>query len=238
MILFLVANPEMDAMHAINILVDEKLRAGDLWGTGFPYASLPNQGANMRREMFVSGGREQNLPGRSFSPAPLSQPVLPSLNDSMTCKRPCVGRIIGSKGSTIKEIQQRSGTVIRINQDVPFGADCEIRFSGSTSGVEMAKEMILQIIGTGSQPGINMNHGNTGGYVIPQPPQQSIKSYMQQTQNHVVYQQTAYPMAPVPVPAPVAIDPGWKAISSPDGQIYYWNERTGVSQWQKPSGMV
>ena len=29
----------------------------------------------------------------------------------------------------------------------------------------------------------------------------------------------------------------WKSATSPDGQIYYYNERTGETQWDKPMGM-
>lgn len=51
MILFLVANPSMEAMQSLNMLVDDKLRNGGQWGSGPPYPNLPNQGQNM-----VSGG--------------------------------------------------------------------------------------------------------------------------------------------------------------------------------------
>lgn len=41
-----------------------------------------------------------------------------------------------------------------------------------------------------------------------------------------------------PPPAPVAIAQSeWKSAASPDGQVYYYNERTGVTQWDKPAGM-
>lgn len=29
----------------------------------------------------------------------------------------------------------------------------------------------------------------------------------------------------------------WKAAAAPDGQTYYYNEKTGESSWEKPPGM-
>jgi far upstream element-binding protein len=55
MIMFLVANPMMDALTSLNLLVDDKLRGGGAWGTGPPYPNLPNQGYNMTPDM-VAGG--------------------------------------------------------------------------------------------------------------------------------------------------------------------------------------
>ena len=42
--------------------------------------------------------------------------------------------------------------------------------------------------------------------------------------------------APVSVPAPVVS--AWKAATSPDGQVYYYNEQTGATQWNKPPGFA
>lgn len=52
------------------------------------------------------------------------------------------------------------------------------------------------------------------------------------------YQQYSAPTPPVPYGAP----PGppvsdWKSASAPDGQVYYYNERTGETTWNKPPGM-
>jgi len=29
----------------------------------------------------------------------------------------------------------------------------------------------------------------------------------------------------------------WKAATAPDGQTYYYNEKTGATSWEKPVGM-
>jgi len=28
---------------------------------------------------------------------------------------------------------------------------------------------------------------------------------------------------------------GWKALATPDGRLYYWNERTGATTWERPT---
>lgn len=43
------------------------------------------------------------------------------------------------------------------------------------------------------------------------------------------------PVVP-PRQAPLQVS-AWKAAPAPDGQIYYYNERTGETQWEKPAGM-
>jgi hypothetical protein len=45
-----------------------------------------------------------------------------------------------------------------------------------------------------------------------------------------------------PLPALYGSVPGapvsdWKSATAPDGQVYYYNERTGETTWQKPHGM-
>ena len=47
MIQFLTANPTMDAMQALSMLMDEKNRPGAKWGAGPPYNSMPNGGIGM-----------------------------------------------------------------------------------------------------------------------------------------------------------------------------------------------
>jgi rRNA processing protein Krr1/Pno1 len=68
-----------------------------------------------------------------------------------------MGRVIGQKGVTINDLQKRSGCDIQINQNVPVGMDCEINIKGSRQGIEMAKQMIQEIIELGP------NHSYAGG---------------------------------------------------------------------------
>jgi len=155
MVAFLAANPEVEAVQALNMLVDEKLRTATPWGSGPPYRNLPNQGAGMKPEML--GGSRSHVGASNdlmLTPAVLTQNTYQmgsaSRSELIYCKKQYIGRIIGSKGSTIKDLQQRSGSVIQIKQDVPYGADCEVTISGSNDGVEMAKQMIQQIIQGGA----------------------------------------------------------------------------------------
>ena len=284
----------------------------------------PGGGSAMNR--FLGGGGAMAAGPGAFS-------------DLMYAKKQFMGRIIGAKGITINDLQRRSGTDIQINQDVAPGQDCEIRVKGNREGVDMAKQMINQIIeigpnhpfaggqsGGGGGGGGSYGGGGGGGYG-----QQNFGGYGQQqydyqqqygqapydqqqnyqevqgfggqqqvqqqqpggynsqqygAQHHQqqppVHQQQSYnsmqnyaglpavnsgsgpppsyggqPMAPQhqqqqqqpyggypqqqqpppPAAAPAAIDSGWKSTTTPDGQTYYWNERTGATQWEKPPGM-
>jgi len=106
----------------------------------------------------------------------------------------------------------------------------------------------------GQQPAAAAAYGQNQGYYTPQ--QQQQQQQQQQhgyAQHHGQYAQSqqaqAYPqqyygggVAVAPgigagmVGAPV-IAPMWKAATAPDGQTYYYNEKTGESSWEKPPGM-
>ena len=48
------------------------------------------------------------------------------------------------------------------------------------------------------------------------------------------------PVEPVPV-LPVASKPiiyEWKEVKTADGRIYYWNKKTGVTQWERPKTTI
>lgn len=68
-----------------------------------------------------------------------------------------MGRIIGSKGVTINDLQKQSGCDIQINQNVPQGRDCEITIKGTRKGIDQAKKMLNDIISMGP------NHPYAGG---------------------------------------------------------------------------
>lgn len=210
-----------------------------------------------------------------------------------------MGRIIGSKGVTVNDLQRRSGCDIQINQDVPLGQDCEITIKGPREGIESAKRMIQEIIeigpqhpyaggmgsgygggggaggggyqqqqqydqsaygqqnpyqqagaygqgggggyGYGQQAGYMGGHGG-GGYGQPQQQAAAVAAPMaggyhgaSQQQHQQASQYGGYPQQQAAVPAPAASP--WKAATAPDGQVYYYNERTGETQWEKPAGV-
>lgn len=78
-----------------------------------------------------------------------------------------------------------------------------------------------------------------GGYQQPQQPQQPY-GYQQQQQPQQ-YPQQQQPFG-YQQPAPMGLQGGaivspWKVATAPDGQSYYYNEKTGATTWEKPAGM-
>jgi KH domain/WW domain len=217
-----------------------------------------------------------------------------------------MGRLIGSKGITINDLQKRSGCDIQINQNVPPGQDCEITLRGTRQSIELAKSMIGEIQtlgpnhpyagGNGGQPSdpyagagytgydqsqgyggyqqqppqpVQPQYGGYGGYgqqpnqpapglmsapygqpqpampygqpvpgaMSSQPPSQAFGGYGSQPYGGgggagMYGQQLAPP--PPPVAPPVS---DWNSATTPEGQTYYYNTRTNVTQWTKPAGM-
>lgn len=287
MVLFLVANPMMDAMQSLSMLVDDKIQRGGVWGSGPPYLNLPSNGQNMQPggggqgydQPYGGGGGGHYGNQGSYGGGPQSyQKPAPSYGgggggggqetEVFFSAKHYMGRIIGSKGVTINDLQKRSGCDIQINQDVPPGRDCEISLRGSRQGIDMAKNMLREIIETGpNHPyaggggGQSFGGHQQGGY---QPQQQQSYGYQQQGGYHQQqqygqggygqssgyggapqaqpYQQGQFQQvppqgaygAPPPVTPPVS---EWKVATAPDGQQYYYNERSGETTWQKPPGM-
>jgi rRNA processing protein Krr1/Pno1 len=161
MVNFLVANQHIEVRQAINMLVEEKLRGGQ-WGSGPPYTGLPNQGINMQPEGVgpqyggghgggyqqppsyggpAPGGYHDNTPPMQTAPYGGDQEV-----DVMYAEQQYIGRIIGKKGATISDLQRRTSCDIQVDQDIPHGQECGITMRGARQGIEMAKQMILEII--------------------------------------------------------------------------------------------
>jgi far upstream element-binding protein len=179
MILFLVANPMVEAMQALNLLVNEKLGSGTPWGSGGPYPGLPNQGSNIQPEMLGSYGSSGGfgpeatyMAGPPPAAAPYGGRAPPPDNrfgmaeEIFYAKKQFMGRIIGQKGITINDLQKRSGADIQINQDVAPGQDCEIRLRGTRDGVDMVKQMLREVIEIGPghpYAGGAPNGGGAGG---------------------------------------------------------------------------
>jgi far upstream element-binding protein len=179
MIMFLVANPMVEAMQALNLLVNEKLGSGTPWGSGGPYPGLPNQGSNIQPEMLGSYGSSGGFgPEATYmaGPPPVAAPYggrapppdnrFGMAEEIFYAKKQYMGRIIGQKGITINDLQKRSGADIQINQDVPPGQDCEIRLRGTRDGVDMVKQMLREVIEIGPghpYAGGAPNGGGAGG---------------------------------------------------------------------------
>jgi far upstream element-binding protein len=182
MVMFLVANPLLDAMKAIRMLVDDKLKIGGRWGSGPPYTSMPNQGQGMapmdggfgggppqHQQYGGGGGYTQGGPpaGHGYGgPPPQHQQGYGggggyqqgSETEIYPAAKMYMGRIIGQRGVTINDLQKRSGCDIQINQDVPPGQDCIITIKGARPGIEHTKQMLREIIEMG--PGHPYAGGN------------------------------------------------------------------------------
>mmetsp|Transcript_41601 Transcript_41601/g.61018 ORF Transcript_41601/g.61018 Transcript_41601/m.61018 type:complete len:751 (+) Transcript_41601:93-2345(+) len=336
MILFLTSNPTMDAMVALNMLMEEKQTGRSRWGSGPPYTSMPNSGVGMvggpgGYQGGGYGGHNQyggmGRGGGYYQSDPYQQPQggyqghygsQPGVETEIfPCAKMYMGRVIGQKGTTINDLQKKSGCDIQINQDVPPGQDCQITLKGSRQGIESAKSMLRDVIEMGpnhpyaggqgggmQQQGYNSGYGDYGqqGTHHQQPRQQEYGGYNQQgnpqQQPHTGYaqqgyqqqqaqhgynqqqgqyqgqhaqqgpygQQAAYPgqqtyaqgqqhggypgqqaqsaygqqarysQTQSGPPLAAAASP-WKTASAADGQTYYYNEKTGESQWDKPAGM-
>jgi far upstream element-binding protein len=166
MILFLVANPLLDAMKAIKMLVEDKMHRGGKWGSGPPYLNMPNQGQNMTP---VDSSYNQQPIAQPYGAPPFhttGPPTAPGFvvppplhfggyieraqeTEYFPAAKIYMGRIIGQKGVTINDLQKRSGCDIQINQDVPPGSDCIITIKGFRQSIEMAKQMLREIIEMG-----------------------------------------------------------------------------------------
>ena len=174
MINFLKENPLMEGLQAIGMLVEEKLRGGQ-WGSGPPYPGLPNQGMNMQPEggqqyggYGGGGGGGYQQPPQAYGgpqgyggPPPAVQHQQPPIYgggaavgqevDVMYAQKQFMGRVIGKKGVTINDLQRRTSCDIQVNQDVAPGQECEITLRGTRQGIDMAKQMIREIIEVGPQ---------------------------------------------------------------------------------------
>ena len=169
MINFLTSNPAMDAMTMLNMLIEEKTLGRSEWGAGPPYASMPNGGVGMQVTGYGSGFQDQPQYGGYygqqaqqhygaaaytdyFGQAAAAVPAATGGGvemESVPCPRIYMGRVIGQKGSTINDLQKRSGCDIQINQDVAPGQDCQITIKGTRQGIELAKQMLNEVIEMG-----------------------------------------------------------------------------------------
>ena len=43
------------------------------------------------------------------------------------------------------------------------------------------------------------------------------------------------PPPPQAAPASSGLPPGWEAVSTPEGEVYFWNSVTGATSWQRPA---
>lgn len=92
----------------------------------------------------------------------------PIVTQVMECTQDHVGRVIGTAGATIKDIQQRSGARIQIEQNFPEGVPRQIHINGTQAAVASAMSIIQQIIDAPGGPASSGGgHGGGGGHYGP-----------------------------------------------------------------------
>ena len=77
----------------------------------------------------------------------------PQIALTIDCPQALVGRVIGSSGATIKDLQSRSGAKIQINQDFPDGVPRKINISGTQAAVSLATQLVNFVMENGPQAG-------------------------------------------------------------------------------------
>lgn len=91
------------------------------------------------------------------------------------CAKQYVGRIIGRAGETINVLQAKSGARVQIDQKVPDGMPCKVNISGAPECVNLAIQMVQEIISQGPNrlamyPNYQPSYGGggpMGGYGAP-----------------------------------------------------------------------
>ena len=161
MVNFIAANPQMDAMAGLQMLTRDKSSGGGVWGSGPPYANMPNGGVGMSQaDLAYHGQPAGGGGGGGYGGAPGGYGAAAAggtVTDTFPAAKNIMGRIIGQKGTTINDLQRRSGCDIQINQDVAPGQDCMITITGPPPGVQTARQMLQDIIEMGP------NHPYAGG---------------------------------------------------------------------------
>eukprot|EP00596_Hydrurales_sp_CCMP1899_P001965 CAMPEP_0119035454 /NCGR_PEP_ID=MMETSP1177-20130426/2476_1 /TAXON_ID=2985 /ORGANISM="Ochromonas sp, Strain CCMP1899" /LENGTH=501 /DNA_ID=CAMNT_0006993735 /DNA_START=59 /DNA_END=1564 /DNA_ORIENTATION=- len=73
----------------------------------------------------------------------------PSIAMVVECPQAIVGRVIGSSGATIKEVQSRTGAKIQIDQNFPEGEPRKINISGTQTACSLAQSLIAYVMENG-----------------------------------------------------------------------------------------
>jgi far upstream element-binding protein len=154
---------------------------------------------------------------------------------TIECAKSIVAKVIGRGGETIKSIQSRSGAKVQIEQNQD---PCKIIINGAPQAIQMASQLINEILGTaggggggyGQQAG--MNYGNPYGYMMP-----SAGGYGQQSYPNAYAQNAAYGGYGGYGSVAVAGAGGkgtWTRYETDDGIPFWHNAITNESVWTSP----
>jgi len=117
---FIKANPEMDAVELIFMLLGHyKKYCSDVLGSGGPmYTGMPNNGLNMTEEI-----------------------------EFILCSSKELSNVCGPRNGTLNDIVKRTGCNISIDSaEIKGSEDKKIRLSGTNAAVQMAQYMINEIL--------------------------------------------------------------------------------------------
>lgn len=146
----------------------------------------------------------------------------PQITTTMDCPMSIVGKVIGTGGQTIKEIQSKSGAKVQIYQDFPPDQPRKLEITGSANAVGVAVNLIQTIMtggninGQGGNANTPRSSGQSAGTYSQghtprghnqHQPQQQQQQHMHQ-QHHQQHQQH---YNPPPVAAPPAPVPSYQA---------------------------
>jgi far upstream element-binding protein len=95
----------------------------------------------------------------------------PSITTVIEANQNAIGKIIGSGGNTIKEIQSKSGARVQIDQDYPPDVPRKVNITGTSTAVNLAVQMVQSIITTG-----HLNH-SIGTPSVPAAPPAATPGY-------------------------------------------------------------
>jgi len=76
-----------------------------------------------------------------------------------------VGRVIGRQGSTIKDLQAKSGARIKVHNETQ-GTEHDVDITGTNESIDIARSMIMAIVDRGQSQGQTQGYprGGGGGY--------------------------------------------------------------------------
>jgi far upstream element-binding protein len=238
---------DMQARYQVNIQIKRPEGVTEVTGVGAEAC------ANEIRKIIEDAKALAGGGGAPNAAAPVTDPN--AVTETIMCDG-VEGRIIGKGGQNIRALMERTGARVKVFSDRHI---CEI--SGAPHAVAAAAELVNAQVadfraggqgagiagggggGMGAPGGyapVGGGYGAPGGYA---PPQQAYGGYAPPQQAYGGYapaQQQAYGgYAAVPASGPALtgntnLPPGWQELTS-DGQVYYWNTETNVTQYERPA---
>jgi far upstream element-binding protein len=155
-----------------------------------------------------------------FGPASIHANTMfggPQITTMMDCPITIVGKVIGTGGQTIKEIQSKSGAKVQIHQDFPPEQPRKLEITGSASAVGSAVQMIQTIMTGGNINGLAAtprNGSTSGGAQHNNYGQHGHAGRQPQQQHH--YHHNSPPISSAPPAAPLVVSYPAPAAAGPE----------------------